>query len=222
MPAMRKGQRIIVLCEGDTEELATRYFLLRQWKADGLGSVGLHAINLNGRVQDTGVKARLYLEEPDILAAFTLLDLHGMDRVVHHACDELDAKVQRVRQWLRGQVNHPRIDDFFPHVCVHQTEAWILAEGSALAERLSDHGIKPDPDAEVKNFQRPPSKRINELFLTRRSADRYQKIRDGRPLFAAMKFEPVYSSCRYFRAFYDDLRAAGRRSEVRATELNFQ
>jgi len=31
--------RIIVLCEGDTEELAVRYFIARQWQSDGLGSV---------------------------------------------------------------------------------------------------------------------------------------------------------------------------------------
>ncbi len=169
------GRRIVILCEGDTEELAVRHFISRQWRADGFGSVGLHPINLLGRIQDTGVKAKLYLEEPDVVAAFTLVDLHGMDRVVHRPDDELDEKVQRVGDWLRGQVGHARVDDFFPHVCVHQTEAWILSEGSALAKRLGDPNIKADPDAELKNFEKPPSKRVNELFLTRRFGDRYQK-----------------------------------------------
>ncbi len=206
MIGMTKGTRIIVLCEGDTEELAVRHFISRQWRTDGLASIGLQAINLSGRLQDIGIKAGLYLEEPEILGAFTLIDLQGMDRVIHHPDDDLDVKIQRVLQWLRKQVSHTRIADFFPHVSVHEIEAWILAEGSALARRLGDPDIKPDPNAEQKNFDTPPSERINKLFLTRKHGDRYQKIRDGRPLFAALQFQPIYESCRYFRALYDDLR----------------
>ena len=101
--------------------------------------------------------------------------------------------------------------DFFPHASVHETEAWILAEGTALAKRLRDPGIRPEPDAELRNFHNPPSKRINDLFLSRRSKDRYHKIVDGGPLFAALQFEPVYRSCRYFRAFYDELKTVASR-----------
>src|SRR5208283_363964 len=122
--------------------------------------------------------------------------------------DDLDAKVQRVRAWLRGQVTHSRASQFFPHICVHQVEAWILAEGHQLAKRLGDPKIEPDPDAEFKNFQSPPSERLNKLFLRIRSV-RYNKIADGTPLFKAMQFGPVYNSCRYFREFYDDLKAVG-------------
>lgn len=203
------GRRIVILCEGDTEELAVRHFVARQWKADGLNSVGLHHVNLHGRLQDIGIKTSLFLDENGVLAVFTLIDLCGMDRVQHPPTDKLEAKVERVRDSLRTQPRRSTSGRFFPHVSVHETEAWILAEGSALARRLNDSGIRPDPDAECKNFQKPPHERINELFLTRRHGDRYQKIRDGRPLFASMQFEFVYKACRYFRSFYDDLKAAG-------------
>ena len=63
--------RIIVLCEGDTEELAIRRFVTRQWQADGFKSIGLRAENLQGRLQDVGPKARLFLDEGDVLAVFT-------------------------------------------------------------------------------------------------------------------------------------------------------
>ena len=194
---MRKGRRIVVLCEGDTEELAIRHFLIRPWHAQGFTSVGLQPVNLHGRLQDVPVKTSLYLDDQDILGVFTLVDLYGMDRVHHLPHDTLDTKVRRVCGWLKDSVKHARSADFFPHVCVHETEAWLLAEGAVLAKRLSDPDIKPDPQAESKDFQRPPSKIINELFLKRRSGDRYQKIRDGRPLFASLEFEPVYRSCRY-------------------------
>lgn len=200
--------RIVVLCEGDTEELAVRHFVARQWKSDGLGSVGLHRISLDGKLQNVGKFADHYLDEQDVLAVFALIDLQGMTRVDHQPQDSLEIKIQRVRNWLSAQVNHARAKNFFPHVCVHQTEAWILAEGRALAARLDDPEIKPDPDAEIKDFQNPPSSRLNQLFLRSKKKRRYQKITDGGPLFTAMQFAPVYDSCRYFRAFYDDLKAA--------------
>ncbi len=202
--------KIIILCEGDTEELAIRHFVSRQWQAEGLTSVGLQNINLRGRLQDIVTKAPLFLDDDDNLAVFTLIDLYGMDRVNHNANDGPEVKVNRVRGWLKNQVSHRRSNSFFPHVSVHETKALILAEGVALGTRLYDSGIKADPEAEGKNFQKPPSKRINELFLKRRHADRYHKIVDGTPLFKALQFEPVYNSCRYFRSFYDDLRSIGR------------
>ena len=60
------------------------------------------------------------------------------------------------------------------------------------------------------NFQNPPSKQMNELFL-RSKGRHYQKIEDGEPLFSQMEFPPVYDSCPYFRKFYDDLSKTARR-----------
>jgi len=197
---------IVILCEGPTEELAMRHFIARQWQSEGLGSVGLKPINLKGKLEDVR-KANLYLDEYDVLAVFTLIDLQGMNRVDHQPQDNLERKIQRVRTWLKAQVNHTRADQFFPHICVHQTEAWILAEGRALATRLRDPGIEPDPNAEVKNFRNPPSGRLNDLFR-RNNKQRYHKKTDGTPLFKAMRFAVVYDSCQYFRSFYDGLRAA--------------
>ena len=199
-----------MLCEGDTEELALRHFLARQWASDGLRSVGLKAINADGKPEKIAKFAKGYLNEQEVLAVFTLIDLKGMNKVVHQPHDSLETKIGRVRDWLRGQVNHPRADDFFPHVCVHETEAWILAEGNALAKRLNDKRIQPDPNAELKNFENPPSDRLNRLFLRIRKR-RYNKIIDGTPLFKAMEFQRVYTSCQHFREFYDDLRAVAAR-----------
>ena len=190
-----RGSRIVILCEGDTEEVAIRNFIVRQWHSDNLKAIGLHAVNLNGKLQDGIVKAPLYLDEEDVRAVFTLVDLYGMSKVVHNQNDSLDAKVMRVRDWFRERVKHPRVTDFFPHVCVHETEAWLLAEGLALAKRLGDSKIVPDPQAEEKNFQSPPQKRVDELFFSRKK-DHYRKIRDGGPLFGALQFEPIYKTCK--------------------------
>jgi hypothetical protein len=132
-----------------------------------------------------------------------------MNRVRNQANDPLDVKVERVRDWLREHVTHPRRGDFFPHVSVHEVEAWILAEGTALSQRLQDRSISPDPQAEWKNCQKPPKKRIDELFR-RNKKTRYKETVDGKALFSKMEFQPVYDSCQYFRKFYDDLRSVGR------------
>jgi hypothetical protein len=199
-----------VLCEGDTEEQAIMRFIARQWKADGLGSVGLVHRNLGGDLNKVGPFACNSLDKRDVLAVFTLVDLYGMNLVVHAPDDELDAKVDRVQSWLRAQVQrHRRAQDFFPHVSVHEVEAWILAEGAALSQRLQDPSIRPDPQAELQDFQRPPKKRIGELFW-RNKKTRYRETFDGQPLFSKMSFQPVYDSCRYFRKFYDDLKAVAR------------
>ena len=134
-----------------------------------------------------------------------------MNLVSHRPNDDLDTKVNRVQDWFRDQVKpHPRVRDFYPHLSVHEVEAWILAEGDALSQRLKDPRIRRDTNAESKNFQRPPKKLLNELFWRSRKT-RYGEITDGRPLFSKISFQPVYNSCPYFRQFYDDLlRAAGR------------
>jgi hypothetical protein len=196
-----------VLCEGDTEELAVRHFIVPQWNSDGGRSVGLKCINLDGKIEKLGKFARGHLDDQEVLAVFTLVDLQGMTKVSHQSQDSFETKIQRVRNWLNAQVNHTRANRFFPHLCVHQTEAWILAEGHALAARLGDRNIGPDPGAELKNFQNPPSERLNEIFL-RIKRRRYNKITDGTPLFKAMQFGLVYNSCRHFREFYNDLKAA--------------
>jgi hypothetical protein len=208
-PALRAGRRVVVLCEGDTEELAVRYFVWRQWRDEGLASVGLKPINLYGKLEDTAKFATDYLDDQQVLSVFALIDLLRMNRVRHQPNDALEVKVARVRDWLCDRVVHPRQADFHPHVSVHEVEAWILAEGKALSQRLQDASIAPDPQAEVKNFLKPPSKRISEYFR-RSKRTRYRKIADGRPLFSKMEFQPVYDSCQYFRKFYDDLRAVAR------------
>lgn len=212
-----KGRRIIVLCEGKTEERAVRYFVARQWAAEGLASVGLDRKDLHAHLEKVGTFASNYLDERDVLAVFTLIDLYKMTRVRHEPADQPDTKVERVRRWLTDQVKHPRAPDFYPHVSVHEVEAWILAEGTALATRLHDANITADREAESRNFQKPPSARLNELCRTKKKRS-YQKIEDGEPLFSKMEFQPVYSSCRYFRAFYDDLKRVANQAGVAGHE----
>ena len=98
---VKRGRRIVILCEGKTEDLAIRFFILKQWAKDGLSSVGLDRVNLRGHLDKVAPYARNYLDDPEVLAVFTLVDLYGMTYVNHPQNDNLDAKVRRVQEWLR-------------------------------------------------------------------------------------------------------------------------
>lgn len=204
-----RQRRIMILCEGDTEEIGIKHFLKRQWDRDGLASVGLHPINLNGKLEDIFSFVPLYRQTDAVIAVFTLIDLYGMTRVTHGTYDDISTKVQTVKNWLRNGLDTDFSGFFYPHLCVHETEAWFLAEGRCLGRRLNDPNLTPEPSAELQNFGNHPSLRINRLFKSRRGSS-YHKINDAIALFKCLEFEPVYSTCTYFRSFYDELVSSGR------------
>jgi hypothetical protein len=204
-----QGRRIVILCEGDTEEIAIKHFIRRQWEADGLRAIGLHPINLNGKLEEVFAYVPRYRRDSQVIAAFTLIDLYGMNRVQQGSQDSLAVKVARIKTWLRKDFGVDYMDFFYPHVSVHEVEAWLLAEGECLAKRLKDAKIQPNPNAETQNFDNPPAKRIDNLFKHHRRNDGYHKINDGNTLFKCLQFGPVYKSCQYFREFYDELRSVG-------------
>jgi hypothetical protein len=70
-----QGRRIIILCEGDTEEIAIKHFIRRQWEADGLRAIGLHPINLNGKLEDVFAYVPRYRRDSQVIAVFTIIDL---------------------------------------------------------------------------------------------------------------------------------------------------
>lgn len=205
--AQRDKKRIVILCEGDTEEIAINHFVRRQWEVAGLSEIGLDPINLDGKLENVAKYARRYLQDPNIIAVFTLVDLYGMGRVQHKLDDDLVQKAQNVKAWfsekledLPAEMSHR----FHPHVAVHEIEAWLLADGQCLAKRLKSKAIKPDPHAETRNFEKPPSQRLKNLFK-KHGRSNYYKLKDGTPLFKDVNFDAVYASCLYFKAFYDDL-----------------
>ncbi|MGH7598363.1 MAG: DUF4276 family protein [bacterium] len=205
-----QGRRIIILCEGDTEEIAIKHFIRRQWEADGLRAIGLHPINLNGKLEDVFAYVPRYRRDSLVIAVFTIIDLYGMNRVKHGSQDSLADKVTRIKTWLRKNFEIDTTGFFYPHVSVHEVEAWLLAEGECLAKRLKDAKIQPNPNAEIQNFDNHPSKCIDGLFKHHRHGDGYHKINDGIALFKCLQFEPVYKTCQYFREFYDELRSVAR------------
>ena len=215
----RTGKQIVILCEGDTEEFAVKLFIRRQWEAQDdkdakppkpvgyLKPIGFKTVNLDAHLEDIFKFVPEYRKNQKVLAVFTLIDLYGTEQVKHGAKDDLAQKVENVKKWLRDGCGEDGEGFFYPHVSVHDLEAWLLAEGEALSQRLQKR-IDPDKNAEKRNFQTPPSKRINAIFRQHRG-EGYRKTIDGKALFERLKFHPVYDTCDFFRAFYDELRRVG-------------
>ncbi len=203
------GRRIVVLCEGDTEEHCVKHFLRRSFESERLSALGLHPINLGARLEDVVDYTVRYRRDRRVVAVFTLVDLYGMNRVNHRLDDSLDTKVEKVKQWLWNDMTEHCRGFFHPHVSVHEIEAWFLAEGKALGRRLKCSTLRPVPHAEELDFDKPPKRRINALF--RRYLKRgYEENGDGQPLFKALDHSLVYERCGYYRALYDDLVGCGR------------
>ena len=198
----RGPRRIVILCEGKTEKIAVEKFVRPRWDAESLKSIALDAIDLKGKHGDVFENVARFRSNPEVLAVFTLIDLYRMGRVVHKASSQLKKKVGEVRQWLEDQVRDLRGDDFFhPHVSVHEVEAWLLADGKCLGP-----DVDPVDKAEEKDFQNPPKARVNDILKRRRRGDGYREVKDGTTMFKKARFEFVYQSCPYFKAFYDDLK----------------
>ena len=202
--------RIIILCEGKTEKIAITTFIARRWEKDGLKSIGLHPINLEGKIKDISKRLKHYANDEKVIAVFTLIDLQGtenFDGIKYKSTDNLPIKVNKLKNWLKKLVDKKfkkqLQNKYFPHIAVHQIESWILAEGKTLGEYLKI-SLEPDPKAEEKNFQNPPVKRINKLFKKSHFRREYKKIIDGKSLFKKMDFDTV-NECSYFESFYNAL-----------------
>lgn len=209
---LRKAKRIVILCEGSSEEKAVNEFIRRQWEKDNLDQVGLHTIDLKGHLEKIHFNAITFLKDEKVIAVFTLIDLYEFKRVENKAFDSLEKRIEAAKGWLKKGLSIESKKCFYPHLSIYEVEAWILAEGKALANRLKSKAIHSQEKAEEKNDQNPPKNRLNALFHKHGKPDGYKEIRDGIPLFRNIDFSEVYDSCPYFKKFYDDLKSVAQRA----------
>ena len=200
-------KRIVILCEGDTEFNAVEYFIRPQWERDNLTSVGLKPVNLRGNIEKIFRIVQIYDIEKHTKAIFTLIDLYGLKKNMYNLSDETRLKVEKLIKWLKDEFEEGILDKFHPHLAVHETEAWFLAEEKVLSKMLGTK-IKRFSNPESINFEDHPSKRLNKLFL-KNLQRRYIKgglYGDDRKMFENMILEKTAEKCPYLKAFYNDLK----------------
>lgn len=209
---LRKKKQIVILCEGETEVIAVKEFIRRKWVEDDFDSIGIRTIDLKGKLKDVHKKTPKFSEEKKVIAIFTLVDLHEFKVVDLGKYKTLTEKISASKKWLKKKFKKEVLDKFHPHLAVHETEAWIFADGAALANRLGKNKIKPHKNAEKINDMKPPKKRLNDLFIKYKGIG-YSEIKEGTPLFNRLNFEKVYSTCPNFRKFYDDLKSVAQAAQ---------
>lgn len=197
-----KGKRIYILCEGDTEENAIRYFIRPQWdKIDDLKSIALDYKTI--KPKDIHKQTKLLIENNDCNVVFILFDLYGFQQELKG--NSFKEKRKYIIDKLKTNSEYANL--FFPHFAIHEIESWILTDGDALSAYLKSR-VAGENNAEEIDFDNYPSKRLNYLFLKLKKR-RYYKNTDSTALFKKLDFKKVYDNCHYFRTFYDELKNVG-------------
>lgn len=144
-------RRLHVLVEGQTEEIIVRdlfvsHFLRQGWIATY--SVLKSRRLANGSYRGGVAKwSRIAAELRQLLAGgfdlvTTVIDYYGFPRDAPGMSDRSVAgpvtRVEHVERLLAEAINDHR---FVPHLVLHETESWVLAAGSQLAEQLGDPAL---------------------------------------------------------------------------------
>jgi hypothetical protein len=107
--------------------------------------------------------------------------------------DAADAKDQ-MKNWVG---NNPK---FYPHAASHDFEAWLLPFWSKIQQISGGNRAVPNGSPEQVNHNKPPSKRIEEIFEQgkRRS---YNKARDAKRILDGEDLMDAAVACDELEAF---------------------
>jgi len=157
---------VVLLVEGETETVLKdhlKHFLDVRADLEGRPKVALRtkdimALNegkLRGRI-------RLELNVSDVTALVGLVDVYP------RFADAAEAKAFL----LRAANGDPR---FYAHAAQYEVEAWLLPYWETICERVGVRHAKPGPDPEKVDLDRPPSRRLEELYRLAKPSRRYIK-----------------------------------------------
>jgi hypothetical protein len=108
--------------------------------------------------------------------------------------DAADAK-SKMTQWV-GKNSR-----FFPHVGLHDFEAWLLPYWDDIRELAGSNRNAPSQHPESVNHNNPPSYRINEVFRTGSRGRAYVKTRDANRILRDKDLAIAAQACPELKAF---------------------
>ncbi len=197
--------RYVFFVEGETEELVLAKWISRWLNPQLLEPVNIKVINLGGnkRFRKEIVKyVRRTLGERgngDIIACIGLLDLYGFPGLPKDLRAVADRYAWAQRK-VQDDVDRPRFHMYF---AVHEFEAWLLSQSDIFDPALRGD-IEKLGDPEVVDFDNPPAKRLDTLYLAKLRR-KYVKTLDGNNLFARLDPEQARGKCRYLKKLLDEL-----------------
>ena len=157
---------VVLLVEGGTETVLKdhlKHFLDVRADSEGRPKVALRTkdiMTLNeGKLRG---RIRLELNVSDVTALVGLVDVYP------RFADAAAAKAFL----LRAANGDPR---FYAHAAQYEVEAWLLPYWEAICGRVGVRQAKPGPDPEKVDLDRPPSRRLEELYRLAKPSRRYIK-----------------------------------------------
>jgi Domain of unknown function (DUF4276) len=188
---------IAVLCEGKTE-LAFRPTLLSFLESRLSGRMPRlkfvvydGAIPTDGKLKKT-VSELLSNQSLAVAAVIALTDVYPK------FVDANDAKA-KMRFWVGDEQR------FYPHVALHDFEAWLLPYWSKISE-LAKRQSKPfSSNPETVNHGNPPAHRLKQLFEEGKCRDSYNKPRDAGRILREVDLSIAIEACAELKALVNTI-----------------
>ena len=192
-------KRIAIIVEGATEKAFAT--ILRDYLTSRLaGQMPRLKFFPEGGRLPTGDKLkrdvkRLLLDGHDAVIALTDVYTGTQPPDFESAAD---AK-RKMRQWVGPE---PR---FHAHAAQYEFEAWLLPYWSKIQEQAGANDTSSFPNPESVNHERPPAKRLAELYRTGTKGRAYSKTRDAAAILRGQDLEISAARCPELRAFLDTI-----------------
>lgn len=195
--------KFILFVEGHTEKKALSGFLKR-WIDPRLEQrVGLQVVRFKGwpeLIKDSPKKAKMYLNDNDVIAVFALLDLYG-PTIYPDDKQSASERYEWAKKHLEKKVDDHRFHQYF---AVHETEAWLLSNPDLFPTVIKNALPARAQNPEEINFDQPPSKLLGKLYREK-IRHTYKKVVHGKELFDKLDPEVAYQKCLRLKHLLDDM-----------------
>lgn len=194
--------KIVVLCEGATE-IAFGDVLREYLKPRLPDRMPRLSFRSEGRIIPTRERLKRIVRNllddrrnpADAVIALTDVYTGTQPRLFDSA---EDAK-RKLREWVGDE---PR---FYPHVALHEFEAWLLPYWSQVQKASGSNRTSPGNDPERVNHDRPPSVRLKEIFGAAGKGRTYVKTRDAKRILDGQDLGVAIAACPELRAFVNTI-----------------
>lgn len=200
--------KFVLFVEGETEAKALPDFLSRWLNPILHERVGIATVNFKScakLVKEAPERTLLELNSPknkgNVIAVIALLDIYGLELPYPKSKQTVAEKYEWAKQHLEKRVNHPKFRQYF---AVHESEAWLLSDSAIFPVEIAQALAGKAPEPEKINFQKPPAKLLEELYLSKLKR-KYIKPTDSVNGFSKLDPAVAYDKCPYLKEMLDDM-----------------
>jgi hypothetical protein len=109
-----------------------------------------------------------------------------------------DAK-NKMQAWVGNN------SQFYPHAAQYDFEAWLLPYWSEIKKRAGSNHTQPSGSPENVNHNKPPSKRLQEVYRTGSKKRSYVKEREAAGILRGKNLMIAIVACNELKAFINTI-----------------